>query len=105
MFLTIALMALMQHIELDRDAARESEEQYRLLADNVYDFIWTTDIELTYVYTSPSCEKLFRYTPKELIGQPFLSTTHPDSVDVVLKTLEEELQHDDDHPDPGEFVR
>ena len=46
-FLTIALMALMQHIELDRDAARESEEQYRLLADNVYDFIWTTDIELT----------------------------------------------------------
>ncbi len=49
---------------------KESERQYRLLADNISDVIWIIDLSLSkFTYVSPSVERLQGFTPKELMEQ------------------------------------
>jgi two-component system, cell cycle sensor histidine kinase and response regulator CckA len=47
---------------------RQSEAQYRLLADNTLDVIWTMDLDLRFIYVNPACRNLTGYTPEEWIG-------------------------------------
>jgi PAS domain S-box-containing protein len=49
---------------------KKSEEQYRLLAENANDIIWTTDLTLIYTYISPSVKKIKKFDPEEIIGKP-----------------------------------
>ena len=51
-------------------ALRRSEEQHRLLADNVTDVIWTVNLEGRFSYVSPSVEKLLGRTQAEVMQQP-----------------------------------
>lgn len=45
---------------------KASEEKYRLIAENVSDVIWTTDLNLCLTYISPSVKNVLGYTPEEL---------------------------------------
>jgi PAS domain-containing protein len=36
------------------EAAKESEERYRILAENAHDLIWVFDLNFGYTYVSPS---------------------------------------------------
>ena len=53
------------------DALRERVREYRLLAENIDDIIWTLNAELThYTYISPSVTRM-GYTPEEFMSKPF----------------------------------
>ncbi len=68
---------------------RATRAMYQLLADNVQDVIWTTDLDLNFTYLSPSVETLLGYTPAEGLGAPFNSLI-PDATEDYLKELLEE---------------
>jgi PAS domain S-box-containing protein len=46
---------------------KEGERLYRLLADNVHDVIWTTDISLKPIFISPSITTLSGHNPAEAL--------------------------------------
>ncbi len=48
---------------------RESEQRFRLLADNATDVIWTMDLQGRFTYISPSVKRLRGYTAEEVMRQ------------------------------------
>jgi PAS domain S-box-containing protein len=75
---------------------RESEQKYRLLAENIDDIIWTMNAELThYTYMSPSISKL-GYAPEEFMSKPFetfiVSKYHEHIRKAVLDRLKKERE-------------
>jgi PAS domain S-box-containing protein len=59
-FLDISEQVMLQEQLIER------EQQYRLLADNVSDVIWTMDMNLHLTYISPSAANLFGYNIDEI---------------------------------------
>ncbi len=72
---------------------RESEERYRLLAENTNDLVCLHEPDGRYIYVSPSCEMLLGYDYKELLGKDPYDFFHPDDIDSVrdshLRVLEQ----------------
>ncbi len=66
----------------------ESELQYRLLADNSQDVIWTMDLEGHFTYVSPSVYNLRGYTPQEVIKQSITEALTPESARIVLEGMQ-----------------
>ena len=56
--------------KLAEEDLKESENKYRLLADNVNDVIFVLDMNLNYTYVSPSVKILRGYEPEEVLKQP-----------------------------------
>jgi len=48
---------------------RESEQRFRLLADNASDVIWTLDTSGRLNYVSPSVQRLLGYTPADVLSR------------------------------------
>jgi PAS domain S-box-containing protein len=59
---------------------RDSEERFRLLAENSRDVIRLYDQGATIRYASPSCEAVLGYVPEELVGHHASEFQHPDDV-------------------------
>ncbi len=73
------------------EALHESEAHYRLLADNVTDVIWTTDLNLRFTYVSPSVFRLLGYTVEEYMGLKVEEIIPPTSLEIIAQILADEL--------------
>lgn len=73
-------------------ALRDSEAQYRFLAENINDLITRTDISGRLLYASPSRHG-WEYEPKELIGQLIFDFVHPDDLPHARKRLDQAIEH------------
>lgn len=63
------------------ERVRESENRYKLLAENMRDLVCLHDLDGKYLYVSPSSETLLGYTPDELVGTSPYDLFHPEDVE------------------------
>jgi len=71
---------------------KESEEKYRLLADNINDIIWTMDLDLNTTYVSPSVKSVVGYTVQEDMTLPLDKKFTPDSMIKVAKLIRDHIK-------------
>lgn len=78
------------------DALQESEMRFRTVADYTYDWEYWIGPDGTYIYVSPSCERITGYRPEEFISKTdlLIAIAHPDDREKISTHLEEVL-HDE----------
>lgn len=81
-------------LERTNEALRKSEEKYRLITDHMADTIWTMDLNLHFTYISPSIIRLLGFTVEETMEKTLEQILTPESLQVVLKVLEEEMVYE-----------
>ncbi|MCP1715780.1 PAS domain S-box-containing protein [Methanocalculus alkaliphilus] len=72
-------------------ALRESEEKYRLIAENTADNIWIYGMDFKLRYISPSVLRMKGVTVEESLAQQVQDMMTPESYASLLKRFEEEM--------------
>jgi PAS domain S-box-containing protein len=73
-------------------ALKESEEKYRLIAENMTDVISIVDMNMRFTFVSPSIMRLRGFTVEEVIAQPLEQVMTPESLLFSYRTYEEEMR-------------
>lgn len=74
------------------EALRESELQYRLIAQNVTDMIWVLDIDAYhFTYYSPSVQRIRGFAPEEALNLTLEESLTPASWTQARKVLDESI--------------
>jgi len=83
-----SLIAEFERREKMEMAVRDSEKQYRLLANNMSDIIWTLDVDNNVTYFSPSVKRHLGYTPEEALGMEMEKLFVVDEYDATCTEVE-----------------
>lgn len=76
------------------EALRESEEQYRLIAETAHDVVWLLDARtFKYLYISPSVDRIFGYTREEMLKMDPLKRVSPATANVSRESLQKALSN------------
>ena len=76
---------------------RDSEELYRLLAENTTDVIWKLNLDGKYTYVSPSIFSLRGFTTEEVMNQTMEEMICKDSLPLINQFFEKSLREYSDH--------
>ncbi len=88
-----------KHAEI---ALKNSEEKYRLLADNITDNIWVLDLKtMSFSYVSPSVTRILGYSAEETLGLKLEDILLPSSLEHATRVLSEELMAESTDADPN----
>ena len=71
---------------------RRKEENNKLLAESITDVVSLHDLDGTFLYVSPSVQKLSGWIPEEIIGSKFYDRIHPEDVDLVYNEVEKKIK-------------
>jgi len=71
---------------------RESQEKFNVISRNSNDVIWIRDLNLRFIYISPSCEKVLGYSVEEAMELTFDQITTPEYISKVSQIFDEELE-------------
>jgi len=74
------------------EALRNSEAEYRLLADNGSDTIWRMRLDGVFTYHSPAVMKLLGYTPEEANKISMEDSLSPESLAFIRGKFQEEAE-------------
>jgi len=74
------------------EVLRESEEKYRLIAENTADLVIVTDMNLRFTYISPSIMRIRGFTVEEAMEHTLEQTMTPESLKITLAAFEEEMK-------------
>jgi len=66
--MVVWLVLRFRHQQVVERSLAAREANFRMMADNMIDAIWTVDLDGTITYASPSVETVLGYLPEELIG-------------------------------------
>jgi two-component system, cell cycle sensor histidine kinase and response regulator CckA len=80
--------------KIAEQALRESESNFRFLADHASDVIWTVDLKMCTTYVSPSVERILGFTPEERMHQDVGDQLTADSLALARQRFIEELRRD-----------
>jgi PAS domain S-box-containing protein len=70
-----------------RDQLEASERQFRLLAENCEDIIWTLGADGRLIYVSPAVKRLLGFESRELVGQPLSRVLLPGAHEAAQSKL------------------
>ncbi|MFZ4619422.1 MAG: PAS domain S-box protein [Bacteroidota bacterium] len=73
--------------KLSEQKVLDNERQYRLLAENSTDVIWTMDFDGHFIYVSPSVFRLRGFTSAEVMAQTMEEVICPSSINLVVTGL------------------
>ncbi len=92
LFSAISVAREISELKKAEDALRESDRNYRLLADNAVDVVWTMDTAMNLTYVSPSVAQLRGYTVEEAMAEPldkkYTNISLEAFLDVLAKAVE-----------------
>ena len=101
----LALYTIRQSIKGDRErlriflereglmkSLRESKERFRNLLETTSDWIWETDAEGRYTYSSPRVYDLLGYQPEEILNKSLVDIAMPQQAENLSLTYEKLLQ-------------
>lgn len=83
LLLTLASLILVRQRQASERRRQDSEERYRLLAENASDVVFRASLEGITEWIAPSVTALLGLSPDVLIGAPFSSFVHPQDLETL----------------------
>ncbi len=93
----IGIVQDITHLKKSEQALKESEEKYRIIAENTKDNIWKINLStFRFSYISPSVFAMRGFTVEEAIKQSIEESLIPDSYNRALKDINESIKKAED---------